>query len=192
MRVIRIAVIVLVCVFAALWIGQKYWKASPVVPPPAIEYLADFTLPDLDDRPRSIQEWSGRPLVINFWATWCAPCRREMPLLQSLQDEHSDGSLQVIGVALDNLPDVKRFITAIGVTYPILYGEDDVAMIAESFGDAFIGLPFSVFVSPGGEILALHSGELHADHLQQFVSEVDAVASGQRSVAEARQRLLAD
>lgn len=192
MHVIRIAAIVLVCVLTGLWIGQKYWKASPVVPPPAVEYLADFTLPDLDDRPRSIREWSGRPLVINFWATWCAPCRREMPLLQSLQDEYGDGSLQVIGVALDNLSDVTRFVTAIGVTYPILYGEDDVTTIAESFGDAFIGLPFSVFVGAGGEILALHSGELQADYLHQFVSEMDAVVSGRRSAAEARQRLLAD
>jgi len=193
MRPIRIAAIVLVCMLAGLWIGQQYRSAVLVEPPPlTVAQLPDFTLPDLDDQPRSVAEWSGQPLLINFWATWCAPCRREMPLLQSLQDEHSDGSLQVIGIALDNLPDAKRFIEAIDVTYPILYGEDDVTALAESFGDAFIGLPFSVFVDPSGEILALHSGELHADHLRQFVAELDAIASGQRSVAEVRKRLSLD
>ena len=193
MRAIRITAIVLVCALAGLWIGQKYWSAPPVEPPlSAVETLPDFTLPDLDDQLRSIREWSGRSLVINFWATWCAPCRREMPLLQSLQDERADGSLQVIGIALDNLADVKRFVTEIGVTYPILYGEDDAPPIAESFGDDYIGLPFSVFAAPGGEILALWTGEVDADDLYRLVAEMDAVASGQRSAAEARERLSAD
>lgn len=193
MRVISIAAIALACVLAGLWVVPKFLTAPTVEPPPlSVEYLPDFTLPDLDDQPRSIREWSGRSLVINFWATWCAPCRREMPLLQSLQDQRSDGSLQVIGVALDNPADVKRFITQSGVTYPILYGENEGSAIAESLGDDFIGLPFSAFVAPGGEILALLAGELQDDELHRLVAEMDAVASGQRSVAEARARLSAN
>jgi len=192
-RAIRITAIALICVLAGLWISQKYWNERPVEPPPsAVETLPYFILPDLDDQPRSIMEWSGRSLVINFWATWCAPCRREMPLLQSLQDERADGSLQVIGVALDNRADVSRFVTETGVTYPILYGEHDASTVAESFGDAYIGLPFSVFVAPGGEILALWTGEVQADDLRRLVAEMDAVASGQRSAAEVRERLSAD
>ena len=194
MRVIRITAIVVICAIAGLWVTQTDWNAPPPdeFPLSAVEYLPDFTLPDLDDQPRSIQEWSGRSLVINFWATWCAPCRREMPLLQSLQDERDDGSLQVIGVALDNLADVKRFLAESNVTYPILYGEQDGTVIAESLGEDFIGLPFSAFIAPGGEILALLAGELHADELYRIVAEMDAVASGQRSVAEAREILAAD
>ncbi len=193
MRAVRITAIVLVCVLAGAWIAQEYREApSAEQLPVAVVTLPDFTLPDLDDRPRSITEWSGRPLIINFWATWCAPCRREMPLLQSLQDERADGSLQVIGVALDKLADAKRFVAQIKATYPILYGEDDGTVVAESFGDDFIGLPFSAFVAPDGEILALLSGELLADDLHRLVVEMDAVASGQSSVAEARARLSAD
>jgi thiol-disulfide isomerase/thioredoxin len=193
MRTIAIATLGFICVLAGLWIGQKYRSTPPVEPPVlAVETLHDFTLHDLDDQPRSIMEWSGRSLVINFWATWCAPCRREMPLLQSLHDERNDGSLQVIGVALDNLEDVSRFVTETGVTYPILYGEQDAATAAESFGDNFIGLPFSAFVAPGGEILALWTGEVRADDLRRLVTEMDAVASGQRGVAEARARLSAN
>jgi thiol-disulfide isomerase/thioredoxin len=169
MRAIGVGALAFVCLLAGLWISQKYRSAQPVEPPlAAVEHLPDFTLPDLDDQPRSIMEWSGRPLLINFWATWCAPCRREMPLLQTLQDERSDGGLQVIGVALDNLLDVK------------------------SFGEDFIVLPFSAFVAPGGEILALHSGELYADDLRRLVIEIDALARGERSIADARESLLED
>jgi thiol-disulfide isomerase/thioredoxin len=193
MRIISIAAIALACVLAGLWIAPKLLTSPSVEPPPlVVEYLPDFTLPDLNDQPRSIREWSGRSRVINFWATWCAPCRREMPLLQSLQDERSDGSLQVIGVALDNPTDVKRFITQTGVTYPILYGEDEGTIVAESLGDDFIGLPFSAFIAPGGEILALIAGELQADELDRLVAEMDLVASGEHSIAEARERLSAD
>jgi len=193
MRKISIAAIALACVLAGLWIVPKFLVSPSAEPAPlSVEYLPDFTLPDLDDQPRSIREWSGRSLVINFWATWCAPCRREMPLLQSLQDQRNDDSLQVIGVALDNRTDVIRFIAQSGVTYPILYGEDEGSAIAESLGDDFIGLPFSAFVAPGGEILALLAGELQDDELDRLVAEMDLVASGEHSVAEARERLSAD
>lgn len=193
MRAIRVVAIMLICVLAGLWLGRTYWRAPPVeVSSSAVERLADFTLPDLDDRPRSIMEWSGRPLVINFWATWCAPCRREMPLLQHLHDERGATGLQVIGVALDNRADVSRFVAGTGVTYPVLYGEIAASRVAESFGDAYIGLPLSAFIAPGGEIIAVWSGELQAADLWRLVGEMDAVASGQRSVAEARKRLSID
>ena len=159
------------------------------MPPATAEYLSDFSLPDLDDKPRSIMEWSGKSLIINFWATWCAPCRREMPLLQRLQDQRSEGSLQVIGIAIDNLNDVRRFISQTGITYPNLYGEYEASIIAESFAEDFIALPFSVFVLPDGEILTFWAGELNAEELRLIVAEMDAVANGQRSAEQARARL---
>jgi thiol-disulfide isomerase/thioredoxin len=193
MRTSWIVVAILASVSAGLLIATQYRSPSSVEPPlSVVETLPDFTLPDLNDQPRSVTEWSGRSLIINFWATWCAPCRREMPLLQSLQDEHDEDSLQVIGVAMDNRADAQRFITETGVTYPILYGVDEAAMVAESFGDEFVGLPFTAFIVPGGEILTLLSGELDAADLRELAGEMDAIASGQSSVAEARKRLLAN
>lgn len=174
-----------VLAISGLWSGRV---RTPLTPP-AVERLHDFILPDLDDRPRSISEWSGRPLIINFWATWCAPCRREMPLLQQLVNDHGDTGLQVVGIAMDDLPNVRRFIAQIGITYPVLYGEFEASRVAESFGDEFIGLPFSVIVSPQGDILARWAGELDGDTLRQIVAELDAVASGRRSAAQARDRL---
>lgn len=191
--VLRNSAIVLACAAAAFWVLWQYSNTpSEESAQATFEYLPDFTLPDLDGQPRSIREWAGRPLIINFWATWCAPCRREMPLLQALQDKHVDGSLQVIGIAMDNRADARKFVDRIGVTYPILYGDADATAAAESFGDAFIALPFTATVAPGGEVLTLYAGELHADYLDRIVAEMDAIQQGRRSAAAARERLSVD
>jgi thiol-disulfide isomerase/thioredoxin len=188
MRIILIAAVVISCVAAGFWFSQNDEAAQPNELA-VLQVMPDFTLPDLDNQPQSIKNWAGRSLIINFWATWCGPCRREMPLLQKLQDERSGGSLQIIGVAVDNLAAVKQFISKSNVTYPILYGEEEGTLIAESFGDAFIGLPFTVFVTPSGEIIKLMAGELHTDQLYQIVAELDAVASGKRTAVEAYKTL---
>ena len=90
---------------------------------------------------------------------------------------------------MDNKQDVQRFVTQISVTYPILHGEDQGARAADSFGDSFVGLPFSAFIAPGGEVLALRAGELQPEELARLVSEMDAVTAGRTSVAQARKRL---
>lgn len=115
-----------------------------------------------------------------------------MPLLQKLHEDRGGHGVQVVGVALDNLSDARSFVERIGVTYPILYGEDDAASAAESFGDHFIALPFTAAVASGGEILALYSGELDETYLSGLVDEMDAVRQGRRTVAAARERLSAD
>ena len=151
--------------------------------------LPDLTLPDLDERPRALSEWSGQPVLLNFWATWCAPCRREIPLLVGLQQAQSEDGIQVVGIGLDNPDDMRRFLTMTPVNYPMLYGEDKGSVYAEALGDAFIGLPFSAVAGPGGDILMLHSGELTAIELERITQELDALLSGARSVTEVRQRL---
>lgn len=158
-------------------------------PVPEVTTLPDFSLVDLTGESRSISEWADRPLLINFWATWCAPCRREMPMLQTLRQERMNQPFEVIGIAIDRQDDVETFINETGVTYPILVGQSDAMEAAEKFGPAFVALPFTVFTAPGGEILHLHSGELHLEQLRQILPVVDAVAEGLTTPAEARKRL---
>jgi thiol-disulfide isomerase/thioredoxin len=184
MRKSWIVVVVAVCLLGGLWVGWKYRPA-----PPPVARLPEFTLPDLDGRPRSISEWSGRPLIVNFWATWCAPCRREMPLLQEIHERRGDDGLAVIGVALDDPAAAKKFVDEIGVTYPNLHGEHEGTVVAESLGADFVGLPYSAFVAPDGEIVGLHSGELDAAYLARIAVQLGAVADGRRSAAEARESL---
>jgi len=151
--------------------------------------LPEIRLNDLHGEPRALEEWAGRILLINFWATWCAPCRREMPLLQALQDARDPAGLTVIGIAIDRPEPVARFLAETGVTYPVLVGEQDAMAAAERFGSDFGALPFTVLVAAEGSVLMTYTGELHAPELARIIAIADQVDAGTLAVDEARQLL---
>ena len=199
LRAVRGIALLLICILAGYYVGTAFWKSPPIAPDnpsPAgsalAETLPEFALPGLDGDLRSISEWSGRSMLINFWATWCAPCRREMPLLQTVHDERSDTPFSVIGIAVDRMPDVQAYIGETGVTYPILVGQQDAMDAAELFGPAFVGLPFTIFVGRNGQVLGLESGEIHLDELQRILAVMDDFDAGRISATQARAALAAD
>ena len=129
----------------------------------------EFTLPDISGQERSFSEWQGRNRLINFWATWCAPCRREIPLLKTFQTEHSGNGFEVIGIAVDFPEAVAEYAESAQFNYPVLVGEQDAMAVAESSGIEFIGMPFTMFVAADGEYLSAYIGELHQEHLDVVV-----------------------
>jgi len=155
----------------------------------APEYLPEFVLNDVWGEPQSIGSWSGEALLINFWATWCAPCRREMPLLQALHNERADTGITVIGIAIDRQPDVASYITESGISYPILVGEEDAMAVSDMFGLEGLGLPFTVLSTADGQILTVYIGELVAEQLATMATVSQGVAAGSISIAAARQQL---
>jgi thiol-disulfide isomerase/thioredoxin len=120
-----------------------------------------FTLPDIHGKKHSISEWDGKLILLNFWASWCAPCRREVPLLVKLQKKYGSQGLQVIGLALDQPKPVRDFIQHYAINYPVLVGTDKVADVGDAYGDMIGVIPFSVLIGRKGRILARHTGELH-------------------------------
>ncbi|MGD8429861.1 MAG: TlpA disulfide reductase family protein, partial [Ectothiorhodospiraceae bacterium] len=113
-RLRMVAVAVLAAVLgAAAGIGGYRWYLNR-----GAEIRPLFALPDMNGERHSIAEWDGRVIVLNFWATWCAPCREEMPLLVDLQDKYGDQGLQIVGVALDRPDAVKAFADKMGLNYP--------------------------------------------------------------------------
>lgn len=153
------------------------------------ESLPDIRLKDLQGRTRALAEWADGPLLINFWATWCAPCLREMPMLETVWQQRRQDSLTVVGIAIDRLDVVEPYVAETGVTYPILVGQSDAMEAAESFGPDFAGLPYTVFAAPGGRIVGVYSGELHADQVDRILGIVADVSAGRVPIDEARSRL---
>ena len=124
--------------------------------------LPDITLADRDGKPTKLSSFAGRPLMVNFWATWCAPCRREIPLLNKIRMQRQAQNAEIVGIAVDFREDVLAFVKNTPLSYPLLIGEEDGLAAAEAFGMG-MGFPFSVFVDSQNRILTIKIGELHED-----------------------------
>ena len=179
----------------ALFYAARFPVTAPGAPgavaPGALETVSypAFTLPDIAGQPRSSSEWQGKKRLLNFWATWCAPCRREIPLLKDFQDEHGASGFQVIGIAVDYPEEVAAYSESAEFNYPVLVGEQDAMAVAESSGIEFIGMPFTMFVAADGEYLSAYIGELHAEHLDTLVDVMTRLDRGDIDKATARTEL---
>jgi thiol-disulfide isomerase/thioredoxin len=149
--------------------------------------LPDFSLGTLAGDPQSIRSWPGKPLLINFWATWCAPCLREIPMLKQLQESRPD--LQVVGIAIDKRDAVVEFAGKMEFNYAILIGQSEAWAAAAALGVNIYALPFTVFSAADGSLLGVHTGELHAEHLERFRATIDDLAAQRIAVSEARERM---
>lgn len=148
-----------------------------------------FNLLDVDGEQRDSSEWAGNYQLLNFWATWCAPCRREIPLLKAFQEEHGANGFQIIGIAVDFPEQVAAYAEAAEFNYPILVGQEDAMAIAETSGIEFIGLPFTMIVAADGELLNAHIGEIVAADLEHIVEVITKLEQGQIDKDEARDAL---
>ncbi|MEA3411229.1 MAG: TlpA disulfide reductase family protein [Pseudomonadota bacterium] len=128
-----------------------------------------FTLPDLDGKPVSISRWDGSVVLINFWATWCPPCRREIPEFQQVRDRYSGRGFEIVGVAIDNRDSVVEFLEEIGVRYPQLLGEREAIGISREYGNRYGALPYSVLVGRDGKVEFVRPGELSGETLDAEV-----------------------
>jgi thiol-disulfide isomerase/thioredoxin len=182
------------------FLASRHLTAPPPAPPaeslptaaaattiPAVRPV--FVLKDDKGVARSIEEWNGRPLAINFWATWCPPCRREIPLLNELRRRHSGDGLEIVGVAVDFREDVLAYMQKTPIEYPILIGEQDGLDAAKAFGMETMGYPFTVFTDSQGRIITVHVGELHSDQAEAILAAVKAVDAGTLTPAAARESI---
>ena len=160
--------------------------ASPAAKIP--EVLPDLTLPGLDGTPHRLTDWKGHALLVNFWATWCEPCRREIPLLRSLRRERSADGLEVIGIAIDYSDAAEKYAREARIDYPVLLGEQGGYEAAAAFGMEPV-LPFSVFADRTGRVVTLKVGELHPDEAGFILDRVRDVGAGRVSLSAAREQI---
>ncbi len=132
----------------------------------------DFTLADLIGKQRSIEEWDGKILIINFWATWCPPCREEIPEFIHLQEEYAEKGVQFLGVALQTAEEVQPFYDEHGMNYPSLVGQQDVVKVAKAYGNVAGALPYSVIISPSGKIEFTKRGPLDTETARKVIDSL--------------------
>lgn len=146
----------------------------PPIPaaPQAAEFAPDFVLPDLEGTPRSSDEWHDTVRVVNFWATWCPPCIREIPLLVEIQREYAGRGVQVLGIAMDETEAVAEFAAEFEFNYPVLIGQEEAMELGHQFLDGFIGLPFTVFTDRAGRIVQVHNGEIHREQIEAILANL--------------------
>lgn len=142
-------------------------RASPVN-----KRRPDFALTDLEGKPRQTQEWDGKILIVNFWATWCPPCRKEMPAFVELQKQYAAQGVQFVGIALDDEDMVKDFAETLEINYPILIGTKDSIATAKAYGDHLGALPFTVLVNRTGIVVQLFPGEVEKQTLESQIKKL--------------------
>jgi thiol-disulfide isomerase/thioredoxin len=160
--------------------------------------LPDITLADRAGKPTKLASFGGRPLMVNFWATWCAPCRREIPLLNKIRMQRQPQNAEIVGIAVDFREDVLAFVKKTPLSYPLLIGEEDGLAAAEAFGMG-MGFPFSVFVDSENRILTIKVGELHEDEanfafdrLRDIDNGILTRAAAQAAVSDAFREMAAE
>lgn len=143
-------------------------QESPDVPSQTAR-RADFALNDVSGNLRKVDEWDGKVLLINFWASWCPPCVREIPDFVRLYDSYVDKGFVIVGIALDEKQDVIDFIDPIGVEYPILIAPESGIALTQAYGNRLGILPFSVLIDRKGQIISTHKGELDFESAEKLI-----------------------
>lgn len=149
----------------------------------------EFELTHIDGSTRRLSDWDGEARLVNFWATWCAPCRREIPLLKQLQSDKPEKQLQVIGVAVDFMEDVRAYADEAKFNYPVLVGQEEAMAAAEASGLEFVGLPFTMIISSDGLLVGSHIGEIMQPHIDRIVEIVQDLESGAIDLQTAQSKL---
>jgi len=164
-------------------------EAPPVATTLEINMYPSFELTGLDGAMHDFSEFDGRHRLLNFWATWCAPCRREIPLLKEFQAEQGEDGILIIGIAVDMMEDVQKYAEAAEFNYPILVGEMDAMAVAEQSGLVFHAMPFTMIVTRDGEFLSAHFGELHRPDLTKITDILARLDAGDIDTETARNAL---
>ena len=158
---------------AAVAIAAGVMAALHFREPPAMggEALLAVSLPDAAGAAQPLSQWRGKLLVVNFWATWCAPCREEMPMFVKAQDEHGARGLQFVGIAVDDAAKVAQFAKEIGVNYPTLIGGYGAMELSKSLGNSLMALPFTVVLDQGGKVVLRQLGPVKPAQLEALVKQ---------------------
>jgi thiol-disulfide isomerase/thioredoxin len=149
------------------------WRTGPSeAAANAAAALTGSALPDLEGTPQQLGQWHGKVVLVNFWATWCAPCREEIPLLIKLQQRYGEKGLQLVGIAIDQPQKVRPYAAEMGMNFPILIGGTDGIELARTLGNAAGVLPFTVVIDRQGKIAKREVGVVKEAPMESLLSSL--------------------
>jgi thiol-disulfide isomerase/thioredoxin len=151
---------VAICLFCLWGLSLGAWAQQNA------DALFAATLTDLEDKPQTLAQWRSKPLIVNFWARWCGPCRTEIPELIKLRKQYRDKGLEVIGIGLEDKPEaVRDFAKAYEMDYPLLLAKDNGLALMKTLGNTKMGLPFNIVIDRSGKVVLVKMGALRGDEL---------------------------
>jgi len=127
---------------------------------------------DLEGRPRRLLDWKGKALLCNFWATWCAPCREEIPLLVAAKQNSPSTRVELVGIAIDTVDKIREFSTNYKINYPVLIGDAATIALLRGLGNRGGGLPYTLALDSSGAIVQRHLGALTEADLRQVMARL--------------------
>lgn len=134
--------------------------------------IFDLVLTDLKGQPQSLGQWRGKLLIVNYWATWCHPCREEMPGFSRLQDKYRDKDVQFVGISIDNAEKILEFQKTTPVSYPLLIGDMGVMENSAGLGNTRQALPFTAVFDRQGRLFSTKLGRLGESELERQLLEL--------------------
>jgi len=137
----------------------------------AAELLAT-PMPDPAGRMRRVSDWQGQVVICNFWATWCAPCREEIPMLVDLREHYASQGVEIVGIAVDNAAKVGEFAAKYHISYPLLIAEAGGLDLLRKLGNTAGALPFTVILDRRGEIVSRKLGILRRTEIEPQIREL--------------------
>jgi thiol-disulfide isomerase/thioredoxin len=157
---------------AGAYFGQRYLGDGGANAGADGSALLAVTLPDAKGREQAIGQWKGKVLVVNFWATWCAPCREEMPEFVRIQSELGPKGLQFVGIAIDQADKVQQFSEEIRLNYPALVGGYGAMELSKALGNGMMALPFTVVLDRSGRVAHTQLGPLREERLRSILANL--------------------
>lgn len=137
-----------------------------------VEAFFATSMPDIEGNVQPFSQWQGNVILVNFWATWCAPCREEIPEFIETQDKFREQGLILLGIAIDQKERVEAFSKEFGINYPVLIGDIDAFSLAEALGNPQGALPYTVMINRSGEIVDSHLGRIHIDKVEKLLKSM--------------------
>jgi len=164
---------ILVLAVALLATGAGFFAYRATLPDRSVAEAAAelmrLRLPDVSGKDQSLAQWRDKVLIVNFWATWCGPCREEIPVLLRVQAKHASNGVQVVGISIDSVDKVREFAIEYGIAYPLVIGSMDTIDLTRRLGNKTAGLPYTIVLDRTGRVVKTHLGGISEVELESAI-----------------------